>query len=41
LAVFEEVSFDFMPLILAQKLFLLPASAVVFGFGAGGFRFIP
>ena len=41
MAVFAEVSFDFMPLIRAQKLFFLPASAVVFGFGAGGFRFIP
>jgi hypothetical protein len=41
LAVLEEVSFDFMPLIRAQKLFFLPASSVVFGFGAGGFKFIP
>jgi len=41
LAVLEEVSFDFMPSILEQKLFFLPASAVVFGFGAGGFKFIP
>jgi len=41
LAVLEDVSFDFMPLILAQKLFFLPASSFVFGFGAGGFRFIP
>ena len=27
--------------ILAQKDFLLPASFLVFGLGAGGFRFIP
>jgi len=30
-----------MPSILEQKLFLLPASSFVFGFGAGGFKFIP
>lgn len=35
------VSLRFMPCIRAQKLFRLPASDFVFGFGAGGLRFPP
>jgi hypothetical protein len=41
LAVSELVSFSFMPVILAQKDALRPASFSVLGAGAGGFRFIP
>ena len=41
LAVLEEVSFAFMPFILAQKEALRPASALVLGDGAGGFRCPP
>jgi hypothetical protein len=40
-AVLELVSFAFMPFILAQKEALRPASALVFGLGAGGFRCPP
>jgi hypothetical protein len=40
-AVFLLVSFFFMPVILAQKLALRPLASVVFGLGAGGFRFMP
>ena len=38
LAVLAEVSFFFIPVILAQKDFFLPASFLVLGFGAGGFK---
>ena len=41
LAVLEEVSFAFMPFILAQKEVLRPASALLLGLGAGGFRCPP
>jgi hypothetical protein len=37
LAVFDEVSFFFIPDILAQNDFLRPASFFVLGFGAGAF----
>ena len=40
-AVFLDVSFFFIPDILAQKEAFLPASFLVLGFGAGGLRFIP
>ena len=40
-AVFALVSLAFIPFILAQKLALRPASALVFGLGAGGFRLPP
>jgi len=40
-AVFALVSFDFIPFILAQNEDLRPASALVLGFGAGGFRCPP
>jgi hypothetical protein len=40
-AVFALVSFAFMPFILAQKLALRPASALVFGLGAGALRLPP
>lgn len=39
--VFSLVNFFFIPDILEQKLFLRPASFLVFGFGAGGFKFMP
>jgi hypothetical protein len=41
LAVLELVSFERIPFILAQKEALRPASFLVFGFGAGGFRLPP
>ena len=41
LAVFALVSFAFIPFILAQKEALRPASALVLGLGAGGFRLPP
>jgi hypothetical protein len=41
LAVELDVSFFFMPSILAQKAFLLSLSASVLGFGAGAFRLPP
>ena len=39
--VFSLVSFFFIPSIRAQKLLRRAASFLVFGFGAGGLRFIP
>lgn len=39
--VFSDVSLAFMPDIRAQNDFRLAASFSVFGFGAGGFKFIP
>ena len=41
LAVFADVFFLLCPSILAQNDLRLPASFSVFGWGAGGFRFIP
>ena len=41
LAVFDDVFFAFIPFIRAQNDLRRPASFSVFGFGAGGFRFIP
>ena len=41
LAVLELVSLLLSPFILAQKEALRPASAFVFGLGAGGFRCTP
>ena len=40
-AVFADVSFAFMPFILAQNDLRRPASFFVFGFGAGALRFPP
>ena len=39
--VFSDVSFSFIPLILAQKEARRPLSFSVLGFGAGGFKFMP
>jgi len=39
--VFADVSFSFMPSIRAQNDAFRPASALVFGLGAGGFRVPP
>ena len=41
LAVLDEVFLAFMPDIRAQKEARRPASAFVFGFGAGGFKLAP
>ena len=41
LRVFSLVNFFFMPSILEQKLLRRAASFSVFGFGAGGFKFMP
>lgn len=40
-AVLDDVFFAFMPDIRAQKEARRPASAFVFGFGAGGFKLAP
>jgi len=41
LAVLAEVFFFFIPDILAQNEAFRPASSLVLGFGAGGFKFMP